>query len=105
MKKTIAAIVLSVAFMAGCSGEPPSGTVVDKRYEEATSETKTRTKQSCSGTGTKRRCTTKPETYVDHDDEDFVLVLETKDGDVTEREVSEDEYKAAKVGDFFGEKE
>lgn len=105
MNKYIAPIVLAVAVLAGCSSEPASGVVVDKRYEEASSEVKTRTKQTCTGTGTKRRCTSTPETYIDHDDEDFVLILKQENGDIAEREVSEAEFNAAEVGEFFGEKD
>lgn len=109
--------LLLLVMLAACS-QVTTGTVVDKRHEDmriwydSVADYAVFPVSQCYGTGTTRSCsTTYQQRIVGYhneqriDDEDWVLVLENKEGERGEVEVDEDTYNRMERGSWYGEKE
>lgn len=92
---------LTLIFSACGTPTPTEGTVVDKASEPGEWETKT--KQTCTGKGTKRKCKSKQ--VQEWDDPDFEIQIRScdKDDKCSEHwiEVSESEYNSLNEGDHW----
>lgn len=119
MKKTLAAIALSLSFfLTACGGAVTEGTVTDKQYaepytteeeiEECEWDTDTKTYRDSKGkTKTKKtkeyECEGTGEYEEVQHDAVYTIVIENEEGDTGKVEVSEKEYNSINEGDFYKE--
>lgn len=101
MRKGVAVIAMAVA-LAGCGAT--EGTVTEKEHEPARTWTETVQTygDSCTGTGTKRKCVRVykgPRVEIRHSAECWELDL----SDGSEVCVSRQVWESVKVGDFYSE--
>lgn len=97
MRRLVFLLVLLMA-LTGCG--PKEGRVLDKRWKPDLSYWGTQT--SCTSYNGRSRCTTNPHWY--YVPAQWILILETPDGDVKEKNVKRKIYYKIKIGDYYKEK-
>lgn len=90
-------LVAAVILLAGCG--PKEGLVLDKRWKPDLSYWGTET--TCTGSGSSYRCTTGPHWY--YNPPVWILILNTPEGDVKDKYVSQTKYYTINVGDYYKE--
>ena len=101
--------IILFAFLLVACGPPPitEGTVINLEYDEA--ETRTESvpgRETCTGKGTKRRCTRGPSgTRTVHEEEEWKVTFEgpNEEGVTDQRtvEISQEVFNSLEIGDFY----